>query len=193
MFDPESRFLSVVIPVHNEHARLGPMLDELLTVLVDRQHRNPYDGRAVCMRVDARSGCGVSSRVLTGCPCPCCRSAFTFEVIVVDDCSRDGTSTAVARFTRKYGDDCVRTCVLQRRCGRGGAIKKARARSVCSRGRDRCMRVFAVGGEVHVHAFVHVRVLVFVRRWSGDVYACVRLFMSVLALFVCVSPGCRWV
>lgn len=48
-------------------------------------------------------------------------AAFTYEVIIVDDGSRDGTVRAASEFVRKHGFDAVRVLRLPRNCGKGYA------------------------------------------------------------------------
>lgn len=58
-------------------------------------------------------------------------AAFTYEVIIVDDGSRDGTVRAASEFVRKHGFDAVRVLRLPRNCGKGYAVKSG---MLCSRG-----------------------------------------------------------
>jgi dolichyl-phosphate beta-glucosyltransferase len=53
--------------------------------------------------------------------------SFTYEMIIVDDGSKDGTSGVALDYVRKYGDDKVRLCKLFKNCGKGGAVRKVRA------------------------------------------------------------------
>ena len=48
-------------------------------------------------------------------------AAFTYEVIIVDDGSRDGTVRAAAEFVRKHGFDAVRVLRLPANRGKGYA------------------------------------------------------------------------
>ncbi|XP_049634781.1 dolichyl-phosphate beta-glucosyltransferase isoform X2 [Suncus etruscus] len=50
-------------------------------------------------------------------------SAFTYEVIVVDDGSKDKTSKVAYKYCLKYGSDKVRVITLVKNRGKGGAIK----------------------------------------------------------------------
>ncbi|XP_054112773.1 dolichyl-phosphate beta-glucosyltransferase isoform X2 [Callithrix jacchus] len=49
--------------------------------------------------------------------------AFTYEVIVVDDGSRDQTSKVAFKYCQKYGSDKVRVITLVKNRGKGGAIR----------------------------------------------------------------------
>ncbi|XP_028568452.2 dolichyl-phosphate beta-glucosyltransferase isoform X1 [Podarcis muralis] len=49
--------------------------------------------------------------------------AFTYEVIVVDDGSRDQTTKVALKYTQKYGSDKVRVLPLVKNRGKGGAVR----------------------------------------------------------------------
>jgi len=94
--------LSVVVPAYNEEERLPLFMDEALAYL--------------CKRRDETRGHG----------------DFTFEVIVVDDGSTDGTKDVAARYARKYSGDVVRCLQLRRNCGKGAAVRRG---ALASRGK----------------------------------------------------------
>ncbi|EMP25304.1 Dolichyl-phosphate beta-glucosyltransferase [Chelonia mydas] len=48
---------------------------------------------------------------------------FTYEVIVVDDGSKDQTSKVAMKYCKKYGSDKVRVLTLVKNRGKGGAVK----------------------------------------------------------------------
>ncbi|KAK9152318.1 hypothetical protein Syun_010627 [Stephania yunnanensis] len=50
--------------------------------------------------------------------------SFSYEVLIVDDGSSDGTSRIAFEFVRKYSVDKVRVILLGRNCGKGEAIRK---------------------------------------------------------------------
>ncbi|KAL4450575.1 hypothetical protein ABPG77_000931 [Micractinium sp. CCAP 211/92] len=58
-------------------------------------------------------------------------ASFTYEVIIVDDGSRDGTARAASEFVRKHGFDAVRVLRLPQNRGKGYAVKSG---MLCSRG-----------------------------------------------------------
>ncbi|XP_040037948.1 dolichyl-phosphate beta-glucosyltransferase [Gasterosteus aculeatus] len=49
--------------------------------------------------------------------------SFTYEVIVVDDGSKDKTTEVALRYSRKYGADKVRVLTLVNNRGKGGAVR----------------------------------------------------------------------
>jgi len=54
--------------------------------------------------------------------------AFTFEVIIVDDGSSDGTGELVMSYVDKYGSNLIRLLTLQPNQGKGAAIRKGMLR-----------------------------------------------------------------
>ncbi|KAL4439689.1 hypothetical protein ABPG75_002690 [Micractinium tetrahymenae] len=58
-------------------------------------------------------------------------ASFTYEVIIVDDGSRDGTVRAASEYVRKHGFDAVRVLRLPQNRGKGYAVKSG---MLCSRG-----------------------------------------------------------
>lgn len=99
-------------------------------------------------------------------------ASFTWEVIVVDDGSRDATAATARRFAVERGErDRVRVVRLERNCGKGGAV---RAGMLLARGRymlmadadaatvfeevERLEEAMAGGGvDVAVGSRVHLR------------------------------------
>ena len=49
--------------------------------------------------------------------------SFTYEVIIVNDGSRDDTSDVVLKYVRQYGVDKVRLLEFVQNRGKGGAIR----------------------------------------------------------------------
>ncbi|KAM4859929.1 dolichyl-phosphate beta-glucosyltransferase isoform 4-T4 [Thomomys bottae] len=49
--------------------------------------------------------------------------SFTYEVLVVDDGSKDQTSKVAFKYCQKYGSDKVRVLTLVKNRGKGGAVK----------------------------------------------------------------------
>ena len=100
--------LSVVVPAYNEYGeggaknRIKPMLDEMLAALAALE---------------------ASERAAK-------RAPFTWEILVVDDGSRDDTAGFVNRaYTAKLGAERVRVLRLFRNNGKGGAVRKGMARA----------------------------------------------------------------
>jgi len=50
-------------------------------------------------------------------------SKFTFEIIVVDDGSRDQTSKVALEYSKRYTTDLVRVLTLEKNRGKGGAVR----------------------------------------------------------------------
>lgn len=53
---------------------------------------------------------------------------FSYEVLVVDDGSRDTTTKVVLDYTRRYGADKVRCLTLAANRGKGGAVRMVSSR-----------------------------------------------------------------
>jgi dolichyl-phosphate beta-glucosyltransferase len=112
---PASVSLSVVIPAYNEEARLPATLDEVLAYLQRRQQRLV----------------GASASSSGGGP-------FTWEVLVVDDGSRDATARVALEYARRHpglitpaAACCVRVLRLPRNRGKGMAVREG---ALASRG-----------------------------------------------------------
>jgi len=61
------------------------------------------------------------------------QSTFSYEVVIVDDGSRDKTTEVGLRYTKKYGVEKVRVLTLAQNRGKGGAVRLGMMRS---RGRN---------------------------------------------------------
>ena len=99
--DPASVTLSVIVPAYNEEQRIKPMMDDMLAALRALEASERAAGRA-----------------------------FTWEVIVVDDGSRDATAACVNRsYVAVQGAARMRVLRLWRNNGKGGAVRKGMARA----------------------------------------------------------------
>eukprot|EP01114_Cavostelium_apophysatum_P018635 TRINITY_DN5813_c0_g1_i1.p1 TRINITY_DN5813_c0_g1~~TRINITY_DN5813_c0_g1_i1.p1 ORF type:complete len:315 (+),score=70.47 TRINITY_DN5813_c0_g1_i1:128-1072(+) len=58
--------------------------------------------------------------------------SFSYEVIIVDDGSRDKTTPEALQFSKKYTTDRVRVLTLQKNRGKGGAVRRG---MMCARGK----------------------------------------------------------
>lgn len=52
---------------------------------------------------------------------------FTYEILIVDDGSKDKTVEIALEYTKNHGDDKIRVMKLHKNHGKGGAVRK-----VCS-------------------------------------------------------------
>eukprot|EP01101_Sappina_pedata_P000203 TRINITY_DN10206_c0_g1_i1.p1 TRINITY_DN10206_c0_g1~~TRINITY_DN10206_c0_g1_i1.p1 ORF type:complete len:335 (-),score=128.95 TRINITY_DN10206_c0_g1_i1:79-1038(-) len=59
-------------------------------------------------------------------------SSITFEIIIVDDGSKDQTSKVALEYVAREGTDRVRLLRLAQNCGKGGAVKRG---MLCGRGK----------------------------------------------------------
>lgn len=62
--------------------------------------------------------------------------SFTWEIIIVDDGSNDGTSEVALSYSKIEGSDRVRLLKLEKNVGKGGAVRKG---MLVSRGKYRLM------------------------------------------------------
>lgn len=51
------------------------------------------------------------------------QKSYTYEILVVDDGSKDTTSEVAQKYTDKYGSDKIRVLTLKKNKGKGGAVK----------------------------------------------------------------------
>eukprot|EP00232_Nephroselmis_pyriformis_P007200 CAMPEP_0182894294 /NCGR_PEP_ID=MMETSP0034_2-20130328/24993_1 /TAXON_ID=156128 /ORGANISM="Nephroselmis pyriformis, Strain CCMP717" /LENGTH=328 /DNA_ID=CAMNT_0025028073 /DNA_START=111 /DNA_END=1093 /DNA_ORIENTATION=- len=94
LWSAPTKDLSLVMPAYNEEERIASTMDETLRFLRTKQQRAGGEG------------------------------AFTYEIIVVDDGSRDNTAGVVFEYVKRYGLDLVRVLRLEVNEGKGGAVKR---------------------------------------------------------------------
>lgn len=98
IFDPASKYLSLIMPAFNEQDRIRSTLDETLSYLQDRVKKD---------------------------------KSFTYEIIIVDDGSKDNTTKIGFEYVNKYGLDMIRILKQGVNQGKGAAVRKG---MLCSRG-----------------------------------------------------------
>lgn len=110
------KYLSVIIPAYNEELRLPSMLDEALDYLERRSNETINQST----KVDSKVKDVGTSDVTWSCPKG---EKFTYEIIIVDDGSRDKTTQIALQYSRKYGTDKVRVLTATKNRGKGGAVR----------------------------------------------------------------------
>jgi len=91
VFDPASKYLSLIVPAYNEQDRIRSTLDETFSYLQDRVKKD---------------------------------KSFTYEVIIVDDGSKDNTTKIGFEYVKKYGLDVIRILKQGFNQGKGAAVRK---------------------------------------------------------------------
>lgn len=98
VFEPASKYLSLVMPAYNEQDRIRSTLDETFSYLQERVKKD---------------------------------KSFTYEIIIVDDGSKDNTTKIGFEYINKYGLDVIRILKQGVNQGKGAAVRKG---MLCSRG-----------------------------------------------------------
>lgn len=97
--------LSVVIPAYNEEKRLPNMLNEAINYLEARQKQKPVLLNETPYNISSKK-------------------PFTYEIIIVDDGSQDGTTICGLKYRKEFGDEKVRVITLDTNRGKGGAVRE---------------------------------------------------------------------
>jgi glycosyltransferase involved in cell wall biosynthesis len=100
--------MSVVIPAYNEEERIDIMLEEAVAFLDTEYGRTPGKSKAKTNGSASKS---------TG------NKIGGYEILIVNDGSKDKTVDVALAFSRKYGlHDILRICTLKENRGKGGAV-----------------------------------------------------------------------
>jgi dolichyl-phosphate beta-glucosyltransferase len=106
--DEPKLFMSVVIPAYNEEQRLEIMLEEAVAFLDAEYGRTLGKEKS---KTSEKSGKEQGS------------NGGGYEILVVNDGSKDKTVDIALAFSRKYDlHDILRVCTLERNRGKGGAV-----------------------------------------------------------------------
>jgi dolichyl-phosphate beta-glucosyltransferase len=100
--------MSVVIPAYNEEERIDIMLEEAVAFLDTEYGRVPGKSKT---KANGSAGKSETSRI------------GGYEILIVNDGSKDKTVDVALAFSRKYGlHDILRICTLKENRGKGGAV-----------------------------------------------------------------------
>ena len=100
--------MSVVIPAYNEAERIDIMLEEAVAFLDAEYGREPRKSRG---KASGSAGKRKGNRM------------GGYEILIVNDGSKDRTVDVALAFSRKYGlHDILRICTLRENRGKGGAV-----------------------------------------------------------------------
>ncbi|OMH81160.1 Dolichyl-phosphate beta-glucosyltransferase [Zancudomyces culisetae] len=102
IFNKPSVFLSIIIPAYNEQERLPVLLNDIYNYLKNRENPKPNE---------KNHGKSKESP----------RTPFTYEIILVNDCSSDKTTEIALEFGRKHNLN-LKVIVMEINRGKGGSV-----------------------------------------------------------------------
>ncbi|KAK6085918.1 Dolichyl-phosphate beta-glucosyltransferase [Seiridium cupressi] len=115
--EPASLRLSVVIPAYNEEKRILPALEEAIKYLDATFGR---DAKRAISSEKSTSPTTTSHRRIKN---PPQEELAGYEILIVDDGSKDKTEQVVLEFSEKHGlHDVLRLITLEKNRGKGGAV-----------------------------------------------------------------------
>ncbi|KAK1771316.1 glycosyltransferase family 2 protein [Phialemonium atrogriseum] len=122
--EPPEVEVSVIIPAYNEADRILPTLEEMVAYLDQRFGRpNPGGLAPPAGKGKKKMASPTTPHRLVFKSHPAEKPVSGYEIIIVDDESKDRTVEVALEFSRKHGlQDILRVVSLERNRGKGGAV-----------------------------------------------------------------------